>query len=95
MNKTFGLFASSLVATLVATSASAESQKGKKSDTKGGKAAADVCINNACKGNSECKGHGNDGCKGQNSCKGHGWIKADTKEACEAEGKGKWMAGKK
>jgi len=90
MNKTFGALASTFVASAIATGAFA-------ADTKpaAAKASADVCQNNACKGHSECKGHGNAACKGQNECKGRGWIKAATKEACEAGGKGKWMAAKK
>jgi hypothetical protein len=90
MNKNFGLFATTIVASVVATGALAKDNKAAKA----GKASADVCQNNACKGNSECKGHGNAACKGQNECKGHGWIKAETKEACEADGKGKWIAKK-
>jgi len=43
-----------------------------------------------CKGQSECKGHGNT-CKGHNDCGGKGWVKAKDEAECKGKG-GAWTA---
>jgi hypothetical protein len=40
---------------------------------------------NACKGQGVCGGK-NHSCAGQNACKGEGWVKADSADACAAQG---------
>ncbi len=40
---------------------------------------------NGCKGQGACGGKGHS-CAGKNACKGEGWLKADSADACTAQG---------
>ncbi len=95
--KNLGLLAASTLALLSAKSAFAMDVATVKD--KDGKVY--FCANAKCAGNSECAGAGNAKCGSQNKCANTdqkmlvGWVSAPSKEVCEKDGMGKWMAFKK
>jgi len=86
MNKVFGSFVASAVASLVVSAPLLADNHDKAAA--GEKMA---CQNNSCKGKASCKGFGNDSCAGHNECKGHGILKAKNEAACKKAG-GVWTA---
>ncbi len=93
-----GLYAASLVGTLL--SAHGYSDGMDVHTTKGKDGKDYFCANATCAGKSSCMGAGNAKCGSQNKCanteQGYlsGWFFAEDKETCE-KGTGKWMLYKK
>ena len=77
---------SAAVIGLLAGSANANAEKGKKAKPVKDKVAVGECHGvNSCKGKGECGGAGHS-CAGKNSCKGKGWIKLSKAECDEKNG---------
>jgi hypothetical protein len=51
------------------------------------------CLNQTCKGHSDCAGNGNASCHGKNECKGKGILEVKDEAACKTAG-GLWATKK-
>lgn len=87
-SKTFGAFASTAVAGILA-SGMALAKETKHKDDKGAPAKTEEKVAGVCKANS-CAGQV---AGGKNECAGHVVEGVSSKDACEKDGKGTWTVG--